>query len=35
MNYVNIGIIIIAAFVISVILTKLEIPVLKAWEASP
>ncbi len=30
MNYVNIGIIIIAAFVISVILTKLEIPVLKA-----
>ena len=29
MNYVNIGIIIIAAFVISVILTKLEIPVLK------
>ena len=30
MNYVNIGIKIIAAFVISVILTKLEIPVLKA-----
>ncbi len=30
MNYVNIGIIIIAAFVVSVILTKLEIPVLKA-----
>jgi len=30
MNYINIGIVIVIAFIVSVILTKLEIPVLKA-----
>ena len=30
MSYINIGIIIIIAFIISVVLTKLEIPILRA-----